>query len=57
MAKVTYSKINQLKFFGLNLFEFHTDYVERSTEEDTEEIQDEIRLHELKGKNNDKSSF
>lgn len=57
MAKVTYSKINRLKFFGLALFEFQSDYIERSTEQDTEEIQDEIRLHELKGKNNDKSSF
>lgn len=57
MAKVVYTKINRLKFFGLSLFEFHSDYVERSTDEDIEEIQDEIRLHELKGKNNDKSSF
>lgn len=57
MAKVVYTKKNRLKLFGLNLFEFHSDYVERSTDEDTEEIQDEIRLHELKGKNNDKSSF
>lgn len=31
------------------------DYVERSTDNDTEEIQDEIRLHELKGKNNGKA--
>ncbi len=55
MAKAAYTKINRLKFFGLNLFEFHSDYVERSTDEDTEEIQDEIRLHELKGKNNGKT--
>ena len=52
MAKVVYTQINQLKFFGLKLFEFRSDYVERSTDEDTEEITDEIRLHELKGKNN-----
>lgn len=50
MAKVTYTKFNVLKIFGLKLFEFKTDYIERSTEKDTEEIQDEIRLHELKGK-------
>lgn len=54
MAKVVYTKINRLKLFGLNLFRFQSDYVERSTDEDTEEIQDEIRLHELKGKNNGK---
>lgn len=55
MARVVYTKINRLKLFGLNLFEFHSDYVERSTDEDIEEIQDDIRLHELKGKNNGKT--
>lgn len=55
MAKVVYTKVNKFKFFGFNLFEFHSDYVERSTDNDTEEIQDEIRLHELKGKNNGKA--
>ena len=48
--KVVYTKLNTLKLFGLKLFEFRSDYVERSTDQDTEEIQDEIRLHELKGK-------
>ena len=57
MAKVAYKKFNTLKILGLKLFEFKSDYVEYSTEEDTEEIQDEIRLHELKGKNNGKNSF
>lgn len=52
MAKVVYTQINRFKFLGLKLFEFRSDYVERSTDEDTEEITDEIRLHELKGKNN-----
>lgn len=52
MAKVVYTQINRFKFLGLKLFEFRIDYVERSTNEDTEEIQDEIRSHELKGKNN-----
>lgn len=55
MAKVVYTKINRLKFFGLNLLEFHSDYVEHSTDEDIEEIQDEIRLHELKGRHNGKT--
>ena len=54
MAKVAYKKFNTLKILGLKLFEFKSEYVEYSTEEDTEEIQDEIRLHELKGKNNGK---
>lgn len=54
MAKVTYTKLNILKILGLKLFEFKSEYVERSTDNDTEEIQDEIRLHELKGKNNGK---
>lgn len=52
MAKVVYTKVNRFKFLGLKLFEFQSNYVERSTDEDTEEIQDEIRSHELKGKNN-----
>lgn len=51
MAKVVYTKINRLKY----LFEFHSDYVERSTDEDIEEIQDEIKLHELKGRHNGKT--
>ena len=54
MAKVAYKKFNTLKIFGLKLFEFTSDYVEYSTDEDTEEIRDAIRLHELKGKNNGK---
>ena len=54
MAKVAYKKFNTLKIFGLKLFEFKSDYVEYSTDEDTEEIRDDIRLHELKGKNNGK---
>lgn len=53
MAKVTYTKVNRFKFLGLSLFEFSSDCIERSTDADTEEIQDEIRLHELKGKKYD----
>ena len=54
MAKVVFKKFNTFKILGLKLCEFKSDYVEYSTEEDTEEIRDDIRLHELKGKNNGK---
>ena len=50
MSKLIYTKFKILKFLGLKLIEIKTDYVERYTDEDTEEIQDEIRLYELKRK-------
>lgn len=50
MAKVLYEKHNVIKLFGIKIFDFNSQYFERSTEEDTEEIRDDIRLHELKGK-------
>lgn len=54
MAKLVYEKFDTFKILGLKLFEFKSDYVQYSTDEDTEEIRDDIRLHELKGKNNGK---
>lgn len=53
MAKVYYKKHNVLRFLGIKILSFNTEYIEKSTDEDTEEIRDDILLHELKGKNND----
>lgn len=53
MAKVYYKKHNVLKFFGIKIFTFNSEYIEKSTDQDDEEIRDDILLHELKGKNND----
>ena len=53
MAKVYYKKHNVLRFLGIKILSFNTEYIEKSTDEATEEIRDDILLHELKGKNND----
>ena len=53
MAKVYYKKHNVLKFLGVKLFSFDSEYIEKSTDQDDEEIRDDILLHELKGKIND----
>ena len=53
MAKVYYKKHSVLKFLDIKILSFNTEYIEKSTDQDDEEIRDDILLHELKGKNND----
>lgn len=53
MAKVYYKKHNTFKVFGIKVFSFNSEYIEKSTEQDDEDIRDDILLHELKAKNND----
>jgi hypothetical protein len=55
MSKLIYTKFHTVKLLGFKILDFRTDYVERYTDEDSEEIQDEIRLHELKGKTDEQT--
>jgi hypothetical protein len=47
MAKVVGTIRNEFRFLGIKLFDFTKQYKVLSTEEDTEEIRDDIYLHEL----------
>lgn len=47
MAKVVGTIKNEFRFLGIKLFDFTKQYKVLSTEEDTEEIRDDIYLHEL----------
>ena len=47
MAKTVGIKTKEFKIFGLKICDFVEQYKVLSTEEDTEEIRDDIFLHEL----------
>ena len=47
MAKVVGTIRNEFRFLGIKLFDFTKQYKILETEEDTEEIRDDIYLHEL----------
>ena len=47
MAKVIGTFHKEIKFLGLKLFDISHNYIQMSTEQDTEEIRDDILLHEL----------
>lgn len=47
MARVIYTQRREFKFFGLKLFEFSTNYSERSTERDTSDDDFYIELKEV----------
>ena len=47
MAKTVGTIRNELKIMGIKIFDFTKQYKVLSTEEDTEEIRDDIYLHEL----------
>ena len=51
MAKLVSTFHKEIKFLGIKLFDISNNYIQTSTEEDTEEIRDDIIMHELMIKN------
>jgi hypothetical protein len=52
--KVLYNKLQEFKIFGFKLFEFNTQYLERSTEKDDSDndFYIELKQREFNNKNN-----
>ncbi len=51
MAKVVGTFHQECKLFGLKIWDLSQNYIQLATEEDTEEIRDDIIMHELMIKN------
>lgn len=51
MARVVYTKRNELKLFGIKLFEFNTNYNERSSDKELSEDDFYINLQEVINEN------
>ncbi|MBQ9246112.1 hypothetical protein IJ182_07590 [bacterium] len=54
MAKSVGTFKREIKFLGIKIFDISHSFIQMSTEQDTEEIRDDIIMHELmmKNKNN-----
>ena len=46
MAKTTETTHNTLKFFGIKIFDYYSDYICNETIENIETLRDDIILHE-----------
>lgn len=51
MAKVVYTRRNEFKLFGVKLFEFNTNYSERSSDKELDEDDFYINLQEVTNEN------
>jgi len=51
MAKTVGTTHNTLKFFGIKIFDYYSDYICNETIEDIEPLRDDIILHENSIKN------
>ena len=53
MAKTVGTTHNTLKFFGIKIFDYYSDYICNETIEDIEPLRDDIILHENSIRNRD----
>ena len=57
MAKTISTFHRELRIFGIKVCDVKHEYLQLSTEEDTEEIRDDIILHELMMKEKDNKNY